>query len=202
LLPANAGMAPLVNHVRRTLTETDSRRVLPIIPRDVESVISGEIVAGKNAMKANRLEDGAASFKKALHLLMVNAAASTSQAEEAAAAIQSAGSYVLAMSVELERRQLIGGATDLSSFDDETKKRALELSAYFTVPTMDAQHQTLAWFSAMNFANRNKQLGSVLGFANALIERGTNAKFKETVSLLKFPHPCYVLSANQYSTGP
>jgi coatomer protein complex subunit alpha (xenin) len=153
-------------------------------------------------MKANRLEDGAASFKKALHLLMVNAAASTSQAEEAAAAIQSAGSYVLAMSVELERRQLIGGATDLSSFDDETKKRALELSAYFTVPTMDAQHQTLAWFSAMNFANRNKQLGSVLGFANALIERGTNAKFKETVSLLKFPHPCYVLSANQYSTGP
>jgi len=185
LLPANAGMAPLVNHVRRTLTETDSRRVLPIIPRDVESVISGEIVAGKNAMKANKLEDGAASFKKALHLLMVNAAASASQAEEAAAAIQSAGSYVLAMSVELERRQLIGGATDLSSFDDETKKRALELSAYFTVPTMDAQHQTLAWFSAMNFANRNKQLGSVLGFANALIERGTNAKFKETARKLK-----------------
>jgi coatomer protein complex subunit alpha (xenin) len=201
LLPANAGMAPLVNHVRRTLTETDSRRVLPIIPRDVESVITGEIVAGKNAMKANKLEDGAASFKKALHLLMVNAAASSSQAEEAAAAIQSAGSYVLAMSVELERRQLIGGATDLSSFDDETKKRALELSAYFTVPTMDAQHQTLAWFSAMNFANRNKQLGSVLGFANALIERGTNAKFKETVSILNFPHSCYVLPANQYITG-
>jgi coatomer protein complex subunit alpha (xenin) len=47
---------------------------------------------------------------------------------------------------------------------------------------MEPQHQTLALFSAMNLANKNKQLGSALGFANALIERGTNAKFKENVS--------------------
>lgn len=181
-LPANAGMPPLVNHVRRTLQETDSRRVLPLIPRDIESVLSGEIAAGKNAMKANKLEDGRDAFKKALHALMVNAASSSGQATEAQAAVQNAATYVLAMSIELERRQLIGGATDLSSFDEPTKKRALELSAYFTVPPMDPQHQTLAWFSAMNFANRNKQLGSVLGFANALIERGTNTKFKDNVS--------------------
>ena len=181
-LPANAGMPPLVNYVRRTLNETDSRKVLPLIPRDVESIQAGELTAGKNAMKANKLEDGVVSFKKALHLLMVNAVTSAAQVSEAQAAIQSAATYVLAMSIELERRKMVGGSTDLGSFSEEVKKRALELSAYFTVPEMDPQHQTLALFSAMNFANKNKQLGSALGFANALIEKGTNAKFKETVS--------------------
>ncbi|KAI5364186.1 Putative quinoprotein amine dehydrogenase, beta chain [Septoria linicola] len=184
-LPANAGLPPLVNYVRRTLNETDSRKLLPLIPRDLESVLSIEIANGKNAMKANKLEDGRASFKKALQLLMVNAVSSQSQAQEALAAVQQAAQYVLAMSIELERRTLTGGSADLSSFDDATKKRSLELSAYFTVPDIEPQHQTLALFSAMNFANKNKQLGSVLNFANALIERGTNAKFKDNARKLK-----------------
>ncbi|PPJ58242.1 hypothetical protein CBER1_08260 [Cercospora berteroae] len=184
-LPANSGLPPLLNYVRRTLNETDSRKVLPLIPRDLESVLSIEIANGKNAMKANKLEDGRASFKKALQLLMVNAVSSQGQAQEALAAVQQAAQYVLAMSIELERRTLTGGSTDISSFDDATKKRSLELSAYFTVPEIEPQHQTLALFSAMNFANKNKQLGSLLNFANALIERGTNAKFKESARKLK-----------------
>ncbi|KAK3052656.1 hypothetical protein LTR09_006137 [Extremus antarcticus] len=184
-LPGNSGMPPLVNYVRRTLTETDSRKVLPLIPRDLESVQSGELTAGKNAMKANKLEDGVVAFKKVLHLLMVNAVSSQAQAQEAQAAIKLAAQYVLAMSIELERRKSTGKETDISSFSDDIKKRSLELSAYFTVPAMEPQHQTLALFSAMNFANKNKQLGSALGFANALIERGTNAKFKETARKIK-----------------
>jgi coatomer protein complex subunit alpha (xenin) len=191
-LPANAGMPPLVNYVRRTLTETDSRKVLPLIPRDLESVQSGELMAGKNAMKANKLEDGLAAFKKVLLLLMVNAVSSQSQAQEAQAAIKLAAQYVLAMSIELERRKLVGKETDLSSFADDIKQRSLALSAYFTIPAMEPQHQTLALFSAMNLANKNKQLGSALGFANALIERGTNAKFKENVSL----SPILILSSS------
>lgn len=87
------------------------------------------------------------------------------------------------MSVEISRRTLVGSNTDLSSFSEEDKKRALELSAYFTVPAMEPQHQTLALFSAMNFANKNRQLSSALGFANTLIEKGTNARFKESVSI-------------------
>lgn len=183
-LPANSGMPPLVNYVRRTLNETDSRRVLPLIPRDLESVQAGEMAAGKNAMKANKLEDGVVAFKKTLQLLMVNAVSSQSQVQEAQQTIQLAAQYILAMSMELERRKMVGKETDLASFSDEVKKRSLELSAYFTIPAMEPQHQTLALFSAMNFANKNKQLGSALGFANALIERGTNAKFKENVSYL------------------
>lgn len=182
-LPANAGMPPLVNFVRRTVNETDSRRILPLIPRDLESVQAGELAAGKNAMKANKLEEGVVSFRKTLLLLMVNAVTSQAQVQEAQAAINLAAQYVLAMSIELERRKMVGKETDLANLSDDVKKRSLELSAYFTVPGMEPQHQTLALFSAMNLANKNKQLGSALGFANALIERGTNAKFKETVRL-------------------
>jgi len=184
-LTANASLPPLVNYVRRTLSDTDSRKILPLIPRDVESILAGEIAAGKNAMRANKLEEGVVSFRRAIALLLVNAVQNQSQAQEAQAAIQQAGQYILAMSIELERRKLVGGATDLSSFSDDIKKRALELSAYFTVPDIEPSHQTLALFSAMNFANKNKQLGSVLNFANALIERGTNAKFKETARKMK-----------------
>ncbi|KAK4614959.1 putative coatomer subunit alpha [Fulvia fulva] len=184
-LPANPGMPPLVNYVRRTLNETDSRKVLPLIPRDLDSVQASEIAAGKNAMKANKLEDGVVAFKKALHLLMVNAVSSQAQVHEATAAVQQAAQYVLAMTIELERRKIVGTQTDLSSFSDDQKKRALELSAYFTVPDIEPQHQTLALFSAMNFANKNKQLGSVLNFANSLIEKGTNQKFKDTARKMK-----------------
>ena len=35
-------------------------------------------------------------------------------------------------------------------------------------------------------AHKNKQLSSALSFANALIEKGTNAKFKESVSFKSF----------------
>lgn len=85
------------------------------------------------------------------------------------------------MSIELQRRSLTGSATDLSTFPEDVRRRCLELSAYFTVPAMETSHLTLAWYSAMNLANRNKQFSSALSFANQLIEKGTNPKFKENV---------------------
>lgn len=81
-LPANAGLPPLVNYVRRTVDETDPGRVQPIIPRDLESIIATEIAAGKRLLRENKLEDGVKIFKKALHLLIVNAVTSQQQASE------------------------------------------------------------------------------------------------------------------------
>jgi len=91
------------------------------------------------------------------------------------------------MTVELERRKLINNQQDISNIEEDVKKRAFELSAYFTIPEMEPAHVTLALFSAMNFAHKNKQLSSALSFANSLIEKGTNTKFKETVSFRVFP---------------
>jgi coatomer protein complex subunit alpha (xenin) len=65
--------------VRRTIDETDSRKILPIIPRELESILSTDLTAGKQALIKNKLEDGIVSFKKLLHLLIVNVV--TSQAE-------------------------------------------------------------------------------------------------------------------------
>ena len=184
-LPATPDMPPLVNYVRRTPDASSAgRRVLPRIPRDIASVQTGELAAGKAAMKANRLDDAVAAFRRALHLLLVNAAASTADVHVAQQAAQQAAQYIVALRVELERRRLVGRAQqDLASLPPDTRKRALELSAYFTVPVLEPAHHTLTLFSAMTFAHKNKQLGTALGFANALLEHGTNAKFKESVRL-------------------
>ena len=198
-LPANPELPPLVNYVRRTLKETDSRKVLPFIPGDLETISTTQLQAGKQSMQKNKLEDGVQIFRKILQTLIVSAVSSQAQVNEvstissiafspaltvrqAKELIQTAAQYVLAMSIELTRRELVGGTTDLSAFSEEDKKRALELSAYFTIPAIEPQHQTLALFTAMNFAHKNKQLSSALNFANALIEKGTNARFKENVS--------------------
>lgn len=81
-LPANPGLPPLVNYVRRTLKETDGRKVLPLIPRDLESIAANELALGKQHMQKNKLEDGVATFKKILHLMLVNAVATQGQVEE------------------------------------------------------------------------------------------------------------------------
>jgi coatomer protein complex subunit alpha (xenin) len=78
-LPATPNMPSLVNYVRRTVDETDSRKILPIIPRELESILSTDLTAGKQALIKNKLEDGIASFKKLLHLLIVNVVASQAE---------------------------------------------------------------------------------------------------------------------------
>jgi coatomer protein complex subunit alpha (xenin) len=81
-LPANPGLPPLINYVRRTVNETDSRKLLPLIPRDLESIIATEFAAGKTQMRTNKLEEGLASFKKILHLLLLNAVSSAAEVNE------------------------------------------------------------------------------------------------------------------------
>lgn len=98
--------------------------------------------------------------------------------------MQSSAQYILAMSIELERRK-ISTSTDLSALSEGQRKRALELSAYFTKPGMDGGHVTIALHSAMMLASKNKQLSTALDFANALLERKqVSAKFKENVSIV------------------
>ena len=81
-LPANPGMPPLVNYVRRNIKETDSRKLLPLIPRDLDSVTSTELPAAKQRMQKNQLEEGVNAFKSILHTMLVNAVSSQAQVEE------------------------------------------------------------------------------------------------------------------------
>lgn len=174
-LPASANLPPLVNYVRRTIEETDPRKVLPIVPRDLEFLATNDLQQGYNSMKTNKLEDGLQIFKDILHAILINAVTSESEVAEAKKLITSASEYAVAMEIELSRRKL--GTTG------EQLKRNLELSAYFTIPKIEVPHRQLALHNAMQLAIRNKNYGSALSFANRIIANGGSSKLTENVSI-------------------
>ncbi|KAL8937067.1 MAG: hypothetical protein Q9216_004616 [Gyalolechia sp. 2 TL-2023] len=177
-LPATAGLPPLINYVRRTVDEIDSRKVLPIIPRDLESLATIDLQEGYNAMKSNKLEDGLKIFKRMLHSLLVNAVGSQQQVAEAKKLISTAMEYTIAMSLELERRAL-------PTEGDANLKRSLELVAYFTIPKLEVAHRQLTLLAAMKFSFANKNLSSALSFANRMLANGVSAKLLEQAKKIK-----------------
>ena len=173
-LPATEGLPPLINYVRRTVEETDSRKILPILPRDLDSLANADLQEGYGAMKSNKLDDGLKVFKRILHSLLVNAVSSKAQVEEAKKLISTAAEYATAMAMELERRAL-------PTEGEENLKRSLELSAYFTIPKLEVPHRQLALMAAMKLAVNNKNLSTALSFANRLIANGGSPKLLEQV---------------------
>lgn len=178
-LPASAGLPPLINYVRRNVEETDPRKVLPIIPRDLEYLAANDLQRGYDSMKANKLEDGIKIFKGILHAVLVNAVSSDSEVAEAKKLISSASEYAVAMGVELSRRKL--GAPDAVANNKELLKRSLELSAYFTIPKIEVPHRQLALLNAMNLAMRSKNYNTALSFANRILANGGASKIVESV---------------------
>lgn len=174
-LPATPGLPPIVNYIRRIVDETDSRKVLPIIPRDLETIAAADLQEGYTAMRSNKLEDGLKVFKRILHSLLVNAVSSQTQVTEAKKIITTASEYAIAMAIELERRAL---PTD----GEANLKKSLELSAYFTIPKLEVAHRQLALTAAMKLAFTNKNLSSALSFANRIIANGSSPKLVENVS--------------------
>ena len=179
-LPANASVSPLINYVRRNPEETDSRKLRPIIPHDLDSLSNTDLQEGYTAMRTNKLDAGVVVFRNVVQNLLVNVVSSQSQADEAKAVITKAMEYTLAMSIELERRKLAAGAGDSQSNDQ--LKRQLELSAYFTVPKLDVTHRQLALMAAMKLAFSNKQFSSALSFANRVLANGGAPKLLDQVS--------------------
>ncbi|OJJ48651.1 hypothetical protein ASPZODRAFT_130756 [Penicilliopsis zonata CBS 506.65] len=177
-LPATVSLPPLVNYVRRTVEETDSRKVLPIIPRDLETIANDDLQRGYAAMRANKLEEGVEIFRGILHTLLVNTVSSEAEVEQAKKIIATAREYILAMSIELERRPL---PVDTP----EGLKRSLELSAYFTMPKLEVAHRQLALISAMKFAFTNRNYSSALSFANRMLANGGSAKLLDQARKIK-----------------
>lgn len=175
-LPASTGLPPLVNYLRRNADETDTRKVLPVIPRDLESIATIDLQDGFTAMKSNKLDTGVVTFKRILQSVLVNVVASQTQVDEAKAVIAKATEYALAMSIELERRRLAAGGES-----EESLKRQLELSAYFTIPKMEVAHRQLALMAAMKLAFSSKQFSSALSFANRALANGGAPKLLDQV---------------------
>ncbi|KAK5099113.1 hypothetical protein LTR70_001263 [Exophiala xenobiotica] len=178
-LPASAGMPPIVNYVRRNVDETEARKALPIIPRDLETLTTIDLQEGYAAMRTNKLESGVATFKAILQALIVNVVGSQSQVDDAKALISKSMEYALAMSIELERR------STASTGGDDSLKRQLELSAYFTVPKLDVSHRQLALMAAMRLSFQNKQFSSALSFANRVLANGGASKLVDQAKKTK-----------------
>ena len=176
-LTANTALPPLVNYVRRTIDQSESRKLLPMVPRDLDSITGNDLQEGYTAMRGNKLDVGVATFKRILHSLLVNAMSSQTQVEEAKRVIAKAAEYATAMNIELERRRLAAAGDE----SEESLKRQLELSAYFTIPKMDVQHTQLALMASMKFAFANKQFSSALSFANRIVANNVNAKLVDQV---------------------
>ncbi|KAI8959526.1 Coatomer, alpha subunit [Daldinia sp. FL1419] len=201
-LPASPGLPPLVNYVRRTLEETDPRKVLPIIPRDIEHLATNDLHKGYDAMKTNKLEQGVQIFKSILHAMLANAVASESEVAEAKKLITSASEYTVAMSIELARRKL--GPPDAINGNPSLHKRSLELSAYFTIPKIEVPHRQLALLNAMNLASRSKNFSSALSFANRILANGGAPKILETARRIKAqcernPHDAVEIEYDQFA---
>ncbi|KAI1659382.1 Coatomer, alpha subunit [Daldinia decipiens] len=201
-LPASPGLPPLANYVRRTLEETDPRKVLPIIPRDIEHLATTDLHKGYDAMKTNKLEEGVQIFKSILHAMLANAVASESEVAEAKKLITSASEYTVAMSIELSRRKL--GPPDAVNGNPALLKRSLELSAYFTIPKIEVPHRQLALLNAMNLASRSKNFSSALSFANRILANGGAQRILETARRIKAqcernPHDAVEIEYDQFA---
>jgi coatomer protein complex subunit alpha (xenin) len=175
-LPATPGLPPLVNYVRRTVDETDTRKVLPIIPRDLETIANVDLQEGYAAMRANKLEEGVKIFRGILHSVLINTVSSEAEVEQAKKVLATAREYVLAMSIELERRRI-------AQEEPDNVKRNLELSAYFTMPKLEVAHRQLALMAAMKLAFTHKNYSSALSFANRMLANGGSAKLLDQVCI-------------------
>lgn len=180
-LPAAASLPPLINYNRRTMDETDTRKLLPQIPRNLETISTVDMQEGFTAMRTNKLESGVVTFKNVLQSLLINIVSSQAQVEEAKAVIAKSLEYALAMSIELERRKLSAAGGE----SEQQLKRQLELSAYFTVPKMDVGHRQLALMAAMKLAFSNKQFSSALSFANRVLANGGAPKLLDQAKKVK-----------------
>ncbi|KAK0610517.1 coatomer WD associated region-domain-containing protein [Bombardia bombarda] len=201
-LAASVGLPPLVNYVRRTVEESDLRKVLPIIPRDLEYLAANDLQRGYDSMKTNKLEEGLKIFKDILHSVLVNAVGSESEAAEAKKLITSASEYSVAMAIELGRRQL-GKQEDINK-NPQLLKRSLELSGYFTIPKIEVPHRQLALHSAMTLAHRTKNYNSALGFANRILANGGASKILENARKIKAqcernPHDAVEIEFDQFA---
>ncbi|KAG2413748.1 coatomer alpha subunit [Aspergillus terreus] len=177
-LPATPGLPPLVNYVRRTVDETDTRKVLPIIPRDLETIANVDLQEGYAAMRANKLEEGVKIFRGILHSVLINTVSSEAEVEQAKKVLATAREYVLAMSIELERRRI-------AQEEPDNVKRNLELSAYFTMPKLEVAHRQLALMAAMKLAFTHKNYSSALSFANRMLANGGSAKLLDQARKIK-----------------
>ncbi|QRW04959.1 coatomer subunit beta [Ceratobasidium sp. AG-Ba] len=158
-----ASVPPLELHIRRNPEETSPGRVLPVVYRNIKTLRAQEFNEGCRLLSANKLADAATSFRQLIHSLLLTVPLSTEERSELQELVTFAREYLLGVSIELARRELV-------QEDPSNVRRSLELAAYFTHCRMQPAHQQIALRNAMTVFLKAKNYAAGAKFARRLIE--------------------------------
>lgn len=158
-LAANASVSSLPLHVRRG-EEYEARRVLPVLRRDLQSILNGELQSAYRDTKGGKFPDAIKLFKSILLELALMVTTTPEEAEELKQLVGICREYLIGLSMEVERRAVA----------NDDVKRSLELAAYFTHCQLDPAHLQLALRSAMTVHYKVKNYASASTFARRLLE--------------------------------
>ncbi|PWN48212.1 putative COP1 [Violaceomyces palustris] len=163
-LPAAPSAGPIPLHLRRNNEESEGElaRVLPASPRNIKEITATELQEGYKAVSANKLQEAEAIFRNMLHRLILTPASSEVEASEIQDLIFLCREYILGVSIELARRDLVAA-------EPGNVARNLELAALFTHAQMQPQHQSLALRIAMMEARKANNLAMASSFAKRLL---------------------------------
>jgi len=173
----NSVLPPLQLHIRRNPEESSPSKVLPTA-RTLKQAKAEFWEAAKLVSQA-KLVEAIEAFKGFLHRVLLIVVADAAEATEWRELVTSAKEYLLASTLEVERRKLVQEQPD-------NVKRSLELAAYFTHCRLLPQHRIIALRNGVQVATKAKNTASAARFARRLVELNPDktviAKAKEAIA--------------------
>ena len=170
-LTATDELSPLPYYVRRNIETERYQNALPAIPG--QNTLKDTLQEAYKAIKANKLEQAISLFRSIIYTILTLSVESKSEEDEAKRILGICKEYILAFSIELERR----ACTDV--------KRKLELAAYFTKPKLERSHAHLALNVAMREAFSQKNYVSASNFADKFLKVSPTGSGAETARKIK-----------------
>ncbi|KAK0449697.1 coatomer WD associated region-domain-containing protein [Desarmillaria tabescens] len=157
-----ASLPPLQLHIRRNPTETSPGRVLPVAVLSLKSVHT-ELSEGYRFVSGNKLAEARTAFRSVLQSLLLIALTSDNEAKLWRETVTATREYLLAVSIELERRRI-------AEEEPGNLRRNLELAAYFTQCQLQPPHLQIALRSAIGVFSKANNQAAAARFAKRLLE--------------------------------
>lgn len=172
-LAATDGTPALPYYIRRDLDVENYRNSLPIVPGF--ETLRPSLQEAYKAIKGNKLELAISLFRQLLYTILTLSVENEEQSEECKRIIGICREYILAFSIELERRSL--PTTEV--------KRRLELAAYFTKPKLEPMHAHLPLNVAMREAFGQKNYASASVFATKFLKVSSSGSGADIANKIK-----------------
>jgi coatomer protein complex subunit alpha (xenin) len=81
-LPCNVTLPPLVYHIRRNPEETETRRMLPVLPHNFQTIISVQLQEAYRTTTAAKFQEATIQFRNIIHSILLIAVSKKSEIDE------------------------------------------------------------------------------------------------------------------------